>query len=228
MNSKLRMFEFASGAKFAIAKDVEDYAASKGWRIKVDGDGHRHPGTVCNEHIRRMLNSNNLRSYFNWHSTDVSSADIKDIVNYPILSDLIEKEIISYSTVKNGYLDLYNLNAVRMIISCMLQDVEFQIPDEDIVVDKSYELLTIHYYPHKWDTKKLKTHTLFKVNSKKVKPKELKPVDVAMKSFLESNFTEEEQAAIRKYHSLIRETRQNGTRPYIRRNNFKEDKNNGI
>ena len=227
MNSKLRVFEFVSGAKFALAKDVEDYAASKGWRVKVDCDGHRHPGTICNEHIKRIISKNDLRRHFNWHSTDVVSADIKDIVNYPILSDLIEKEIISYSTIKNGYLDLYNLNAVRMIISCMIQDVEFQIPDEDIVVDSSYELLTIHYYPHKWDTKKLKTHTLFKVKPKEVKPRELKPVDVAMKSFLESNFTEEEKAAIRKYQRLIRETRQNGTRPYIKRNNSKEDKNNG-
>lgn len=227
MKDKLRVFEFASGAKFAIAKDVEDYAASKGWRIKVDCNGQRHPGTICNEHIKRILNSNNLRRHFSWHSLDVVSADVKDIDNYPIISDLIEREIINYSTLKQGYLDLYNLNAVRIIISCMIQDADFQIPDEDIVVDKSYKMLSIHGYSHKWDTKKLKTHTLFKVKPKEVKPRELKPVDVAMKSFLESNFTEEEKTAIRKYQRLIRETRQNGTRPYIKRNNFKEDKNNG-
>lgn len=219
MKNKLRVFEFTKSVKFALARDVEDYAASKGWRIKVDCNGQRHPGTICNEHIKRMLNNNNLRRYFNWHSTDVISVDVKDIVNYPVINDLIEKEIINYSTLKQGYLDLYNLNAVRMIISCMLQEIEFEVPDEDIVVDKSYELLTIHYYPHRWDTKKLRTHTLFKV-----KPKELKPIDAATKSFLESNFTEEEKAAIRKYQRLIRETRQNGTRPYIKRNNTKEEK----
>lgn len=223
MKNKLRVFEFANGCKFALARDVEDYAASRGWRIKVDCDGNRHPGTICNEHIKRIISKNNLRAHFLWRGTDVASADIKDTANYPIISDLIEKEIISYSTIKQGYLDLYSLNAVRMIISCMIQDIEFKVPDEDIVVDKSYELLSIHYYPHKWDNKKLKTHTLFKM-----KPKELKPIDGAMKSFLESNFTEEEKAAIRKYQRLIRETRQNGTRPYIKRNSYKGDMNNGI
>lgn len=217
MKNKLRVFEFVSGAKFAIAKDVEDYAASKGWRIKVDCDGNRHPGTICNQHIKRIISRNDLRRHFSWRGTDVSSVDVKDIVNYPIINDLIQKEIINYSTLKQGYLDLYSLNAVRMIISSMLQDVSFQIPEEDIVVDKSYELLTLRYHAHKWDTKKLKTHTLFNV-----KPKEMKPLDRAMKSFLESNFTEEEKAAIRKYQKLIRETRQNGTRPYIKRNNTKE------
>lgn len=212
MKDKLRVFEFASGVKLALAKDIEDYAASKGWKIKVDCNGQRHPGTICNEHIKRILNSNNLRRHFNWHSFDVISVDVKDITNYPVISDLIEREIINYSTLKQGYLDLYKLNAVRIIISCMIQDADFKVPDEDIVIDKSYQLLPIHYYSHKWDSKKIKTHTLFRV-----KPKELKPLDGATKSFLESNFTEEEKAAIRKYQRLIRETRQNGTRPYVKR-----------
>lgn len=217
MKNKLRVFEFVNGDKFAIAKDVEDYAASKGWRIKVDCEGNRHPGTVCNEHVKRIIGKNDLRRHFNWHSTDVVSVDVKDAVNYPVINDLIEREIINYSTLKQGYLDLYSLNAVRMIIACMTQDVSFEIPEEDIVVDKSYKLLTIYYYPHKWDTKKLNTHTLFKV-----KPKELKSINKATKSFLESNFTKEEKEAIRKYQRLIRETRENGTRPYNKRNNSKE------
>lgn len=221
MKDKLRVFEFRNGDKLAVARDIEDYAASKGWKIKVDCNGQRHPGTICNQHIKRMLSSNNLRRHFNWHSLDVVSVEVRSVVNYPVINDLIEKEIINFSTIKHGYLDMYSLNAVRMIISCMIQDIEFQIPDEDIVVDKSYELLCVHCNAHKWDSKKLKTHRLFELASK------IPGIRTPMKSFLESHFTPEEQAVIRKYHSQIRETRQNGTRPYIKRNNTKEDKNNG-
>lgn len=219
MNHKLRIYEFGNGRRFALAKDIEDYAASKGWRIKVDCDGNRHPGTICNEHIRRLLNSNNLRRHFNWHSTDVVSAHANDTVNYPVISDLVEQKIINYSTIKHGYLDLYAENAIRMIISCMIQDINFTIPEEDIVIDKSYQSVFIKYNAHKWDTKKLKTKPLFGIKIPSTDS------TASMQSFLESNFTEEEKAAIRKYQRLIRETRQNGTRPYIKRSTSKEDKN---
>ena len=168
MNDKLRMYAFGNGAMFALAKDIEDYAALKGWKIKVDCDGNRHPGTICNEHIKRLLKSNNLRRHFNWHTLDVISVPVKNIENYPIIADLIENDIINYSTVKQGYLDLYNLNAVRMIISCMIQDVTFNVPEEDIMVDYSYQSCTIEFESHKWNTRKLNTKPLFgiKENSK--------------------------------------------------------------
>lgn len=223
MNSKLRVFVFRNGFRWALAKDIEDYAVSKGWRIKVDCNGQRHPGTICNEHIKRIIKSNNLRRHFQWHSDDVSSMHTKNIENYPILNDLIDKEIINYSNIKNGYLDVYNMNAVRVIISCMIQDIDFTVPEEDIVEDTSYQNLLPDLVAHKWETKKLNTKVLFRINSKVselIKPK-------PMQSFLEANFNEEEKAAIRKYQRLIRETRENGTRPYSKRNNPKEDKNNG-
>lgn len=219
MKDKLRVFIFRNGLQFALAKDIEDYAASKGWRIKVDCNGQRHPGTICNEHIKRMIKNNNLRRHFNWHSNDVSSIHTKHIENYPIINDLIEREIINYSNIKNGYLDVYTLNAVRIIISCMVQDIEFNVPDSDIVVDNSYKDLLPEFEPHKWDTNKLNTKVLFKLSPKVSEQIKLKP----MQSFLESNFTEEEKKAIRKYQRLIRETRENGTRPHIKRKNSKEE-----
>ena len=220
MNDKLRVFIFRNGLQYALAKDIEDYAASKGWKIKVDCNGQRHPGTICNEHIKRLMKSNNLRRHFNWNSDDVSSIHTKHIENYPIINDLIEREIINYSNIKNGYLDVYSLNAVRIIISCMIQDIEFNVPDTDIVVDTSYKDLLPEFEPHKWDTNKLNTKVLFKLSPKVADEIKLKP----MQSFLESNFTEEEKKAIRKYQRLIRETRENGTRPHIKRNNSKEEK----
>lgn len=220
MKDKLRVFIFRNGLQYALAKDIEDYAASKGWKIKVDCNGQRHPGTICNEHIKRLMKSNNLRRHFNWNSDDVSSIHTKHIENYPIINDLIEREIINYSNIKNGYLDVYSLNAVRIIISCMIQDIEFNVPDTDIVVDTSYKDLLPEFEPHKWDTNKLNTKVLFKLSPKVADEIKLKP----MQSFLESNFTEEEKKAIRKYQRLIRETRENGTRPHIKRNNSKEEK----
>lgn len=220
MNNKLRVFEFKDGLVFAVAKDIEDYAASRGWRIKVDCNGQRHPGTVCNEHIRRVISHSNLRHHFGWRPEDVVSMHVNEsnsgFVNQRIVEDLIQRGVINLSTVRNGYLDLYSLNAVKIIISTMLIDVDFIIPDEDIVVDKSYPFLNAHFKPHKWVNDKINTKTLFTVNTEsEQKPK---------KSFIESNFTEEEKEVIRRYQRLLRETRQNGTRPYYKRNNFKEDK----
>ena len=101
----------------------------------------------------------------------------------------------------------------------MIQDIEFNVPDSDIVVDNSYKDLLPEFEFHKWDTNKLNTKVLFKLNpkvSEDIKPK-------PMQSFLESHFNEEEKAAIRKYQRLIRETRENGTRPHIKRKNSKEE-----
>lgn len=221
VKSKLKVYEFADGFKFCLAKDIEDYASTQGWRIKVDCEGNRHPGTICNTHIKRIIGKTELRRYFRWNGFDVVSLAVKDTQNFSVISDLVYKEVINYSTVKTGYLDLYNLNAARMIISCMIQDIKFDIPDEDIEIDSCYKNIRINFRAHQWDAKRKNTHTLFDVKCQAVK------TSTSMKSFLESNFTEEEKAAIRKYQRLIRETRQNGTRPYVKRNNFKEDENNG-
>ena len=211
MADKLKVYRFGGGYKFCLAKDIEDYATKHGWRIKVDCNGQRHPGTICNTHIKQIISKNYLRKHFRWDGFDVVSALVKYPQNFSVINDLIGRETINYSTVKPGYLDLYNLNAARMIIAVMTQNAEFDIPDEDIEFDESYSHIYIDFQPHRWDTKKINTYTLFEVKCQSAKKSK------SMKSFLEENFNEEEKAAIRKYERLIRQTRENGTRPYHKR-----------
>jgi len=202
--AKIEFFIFPSGAIFTVAKNIEDYAHANGAGIRMDPDGTRHPGSVCNHALQEILKDNSARRSLGITSADcvqIRAAEAPEFLEY-----LIDHEIIHKSSLKDGMLDMYSIRAAVSICKILLHRHWFAMPPEDmenfIVTER------IHFMPKKLSMlRERPSNSLLIDNVLAVVPDRYKVID---------HMTEEEQAAVRKYSAMVRETRENG-RQHVKR-----------
>lgn len=221
MNHEIKFWRFADGSYYTIAREIENYAASFGASIRRDPNGTRHPGSVCNGHIKTIKKDQALRKHFNLKPSDCIQLDVNHPGNFTVINDMLEEGIINHSALKGGFLDLYSRRACDAIVCCMLKNIDFQSHDEDVESVSSYAEVDISPTVKRFDKVRDrvdKSKSLLTRNNVKAVAE---ITENAMPSVL-SMMSENEQTIVRKYQNLVKTTRENG-RPYIKKGGNKNE-----
>lgn len=133
MTNRIMFFRFKDGKEFTLASNVEKYAVSFGAKERIDANGTKHPGSVCNGHLKTILRSNANRRILNLKTDDYCSIDMNDSPdNSKFINWLIKRGYVTRAAIKNDRVDLYTKNAVRVICCYMLKDKDFEVNPEHI------------------------------------------------------------------------------------------------
>lgn len=213
MDHEIKFWSFADGSHYTTALEIENYGASFGASVRRDPNGTRHPGSVCNGHIKTIKKDQALRKHFNLKPSDCIQLDVNDPGNFTVINDMLSEGIINHSALKGGCLDLYSRKACQAVVCCMLKSIDFQTHDEDISLVQSYSGVDINPTVKRFD--KVRDRVDKSLIAKRSVEVAAQTIDNAMPSVL-SMMSEAEQVAVRKYQNLVKTTRESG-RPYVRK-----------
>lgn len=144
MDHTITFWEFAEGSLYTTAMQVEDYGGTFGATVRIDpGTTNRHPGSVCNGHIKVIKKNQALRLKFNLQPEDIIQLNSNHGSNFVVVNGLVSSGIVHVRALKNGMLDLYSKKACEAIVSMMLEDIDFKMKDEHINVIKTYSKVAI-------------------------------------------------------------------------------------
>lgn len=201
--SKLTYFLFEDDEWYTTARSIDMYARSLGASVRIDPDGSKHPGSVCNGILRDIFKNRVTAS-----SLGLSAYSCVSLIphkNEAVITFLLKMEYIKKSELRDGTLDLYTRKTAEVICAYLLNDPDFVLPLVDV---------TPKYVPFK----------VF-VAPKKLSLNKDRPVASVFNLMYDTKVIDtlspEEQEAVRKYNALVRTTRKQG-RKHTTRKSIKE------
>lgn len=133
------------GVKYYTAKDVIGVALNNGYVPHISTDNRLHPGSMCNRFMHQIIMNQALRRYY---SIDDNSVVKFSAQEYPAISSLILNSCdLGLKSIVDGYLDLYNENAMKALVCFLTKKSEFSmevdhkldIPDFVVLETKTVE-----------------------------------------------------------------------------------------
>lgn len=183
--------------------EIENFAVSKGHTPRIDPDSTRHPGSECNRYLRDIMSDPIAAKRLGIKSSDYFQVDVMDCIgNRAFVEWMISSKFVAPQAVKDGRLDIYTMNAARIIVSMMLQRPEV-IRIEELEIDERANIFNVRLKPKSLDKKK----PSWQKSLLRAKISDFKVIDT---------FTPEEQEVIRRYNQKVKQTRDTG-RKYTKR-----------
>lgn len=111
-----------------LARCIENVGAALGGSIRIDPDGTRHPGSVCNAYLKRIAKDIGHRKSYGYKEGCVLQVDANSLVGKDFIQCLMDQGVLDASSLRNGMLDVYTPEAARIIVAAMNNSPNMKIP----------------------------------------------------------------------------------------------------
>lgn len=122
-----------------LARFVENAGADLGGSVRLDPDGSRHPGSVCNAYLKRIAKDLGHRKSYGYEEGCVFQVGTDTSVGAEFVQYLMDRGVLDSSSLKNGMLDVYTPKGAQIVVAAMSNCPTKTIPEYMIQHDFTFK-----------------------------------------------------------------------------------------
>lgn len=122
-----------------LARFVENVGAHLGGSVRLDPDGSRHPGSVCNAYLKRIAKDLGHRKSYGYEEGCVLQVDSSMPTGSRFIQYLMDQGVLDSSSLKGGMLDVYTPKGAQIVVSAMNNCPTKQVPEYLIEWDFTFK-----------------------------------------------------------------------------------------